>query len=163
MMPQPRLPAGLTSAWLLDCEIFAEAIKPDPELTIWEWADRYRVLSPDISAEPGPWRTDRVPHAREIMEVLSPMHPAQEVTFVAGTQVVKTEIGNNFLGFIIDWAPGPTMMVLPTSNTGKRSSKTRIARMIESAPRLRAKISESSRDNSNSALMKDFQIGRAHV
>jgi hypothetical protein len=78
--------------------------------------------------------------------VLSPSDPTQEVTFVAGTQVAKTEIGNNFIGFIIDWAPGPAMMVLPTSNTGKRSSRTRLAKMIESTPRLREKISDSSRD-----------------
>lgn len=159
MMPQPRLPEGLPSAWLLDCRIFAEAIRPDPDLTVCQWADEYRVLSPEISSEPGPWRTGRVPHTREIMEELSPTSPVQEVTLVAGTQVAKTEIGNNFLGFIIDWAPGPAMMVLPTSNTGKRSSKTRLARMIDSTPRLRSKISERSRDGSNSTMMKDFPGG----
>ena len=124
MMPAPRLPEGLPSAWLLDCEIFAEAIRPDPELTISEWADARRVLSPETSSEPGPWRTDRVPYAREIMDVLSPSDPTQEVTFVAGTQIAKTEIGNNFIGFIIDHAPGPAMMVYPTSNTGKRTIST---------------------------------------
>ena len=154
-----RLPEGLQSAWRLDCEIFADAIKPDPDLTIAEWADANRVLSRETSAEPGPWRTDRVPYAREIMEVLSPSDPVQEVTFVAGTQVAKTEIGNNFIGFIIDWAPGPAMMVYPTSNTGKRSSKTRLAKMIESTPRLREKITENSRDKSNSASLKQFPGG----
>lgn len=157
--PVPPLPKGLLSAWLLDCRVFAEAIRPEPDLTIAEWAERHRVLSPEISAEPGPWRTDRVPYSREIMESLSPNDPTSEVTLVAGTQVSKTEIGNNFLGFIIDWAPGPTMMVLPTSNTGKRSSKTRLARMIDSSPRLRSKISDRARDKSNSATMKDFPGG----
>jgi phage terminase large subunit GpA-like protein len=155
----PRLPDQLGDAWRLDCLAFAAAIRPDPDLTIWEWADRHRVLSPEISAEPGPWRTGRVPYAREIMEALSPSHPAQEVTFVAGRQVCKTEIGNNFLGYIIDWAPGPAMMVLPTSNTGKRSSKTRLARMIDSSPRLREKIVQNSRDSANSVGMKDFPGG----
>ena len=100
-MHAPNLPGGLPSAWLLDCEVFAESIEPDPELTIAEWADAHRVLSRETSAEPGPWRTDRVPYSREIMEALSPSDPCQEVTFVAGTQVAKTEIGNNFIGFII--------------------------------------------------------------
>lgn len=159
MMPAPRLPEGLPSAWLLDCEVFAEAIKPDPKLTISQWADAHRVLSAETSAEPGPWRTDRVPHAREIMDVLSPSDPTQEVDFVAGTQVAKTEIGNNFIGFIIDWAPGPAMMVYPTSNTGKRSSKTRLAKMVEATPRLRAKVSERSRDKSNSQSLKEFPGG----
>src|SRR4051812_21378082 len=159
MMHTPKLPKGLPSAWLLDCEIFAEAIRPDRDLTITQWAEAHRVLSPEASAEPGPWRTERVPHAGEIMDVLSPVDPTQEVTFVAGTQVAKTEIGNNFVGYIIDWAPGPAMMVYPTSNTGKRSSRTRLAQMIDATPRLRAKISEGSRDKSNSASLKEFPGG----
>lgn len=126
---------------------------------MWEWADRYRVLSSDITAEPGPWCTDRVPATREIMQVLSPSDPTQEVTFVAGNQNGKTETGNNFVGFVIDQAPGPMMMVMPTSNTGKRSSRMRLARMIEATPRLREKISDRSRDNANSMTMKDFPGG----
>ena len=124
-----------------------------------QWADRHRVLSSDISAEPGPWRTDRVPYTREIMDVLSPSDPCQEATFVAGTQVAKTETGNNFLGFVMDWAPGPAMVVLPTSNTAKRSSKTRLSRMIDSTPSLRRKVSERQRDGSNSSTLKDFPGG----
>lgn len=149
----------MRSLWLLDCEVFAEAIKPDPELTIDEWADAHRVLSPESSAEPGPWRTERVPHTREIMRVLSPSDPATEVTFVAGTQVAKTETGNNFIGYVMDVAGGAAMMVYPTSNTGKRSSKTRLAKMIESTPRLRAKVSDKARDKSNSATLKEYPGG----
>jgi phage terminase large subunit GpA-like protein len=153
------MPKGMQNAWQLDCEVFAEAIRPDPALTVAEWADAYRVLSSETSSEPGRWRTERVPYAREIMEALSPSAPFHEVTFVAGTQVGKTEIGNNFIGYIIDWSPGPAMMVYPTSNTGKRSSKTRLAKMIESTARLRAKISDASRDASNSASLKQFPGG----
>lgn len=159
MNPAPQLPEGLPSAWQLDCEIFAEAIRPDPELTITEWADARRILSAESSAEPGQWKTARVPHAREIMDVLSPKDPTQEITFVAGTQVAKTEIGNNFIGFIIDVAPGPAMMVYPTSGTGKRSSKTRIALMIEAMPGLRSKVSDKQRDSANSTTLKQFPGG----
>lgn len=150
---------AVKSAQELDAEIFAEAIRPDPDLTVTEWAERYRILSSESSAEPGPWRTDRVPYAREIMDALSISDPTQEVTFVAGTQVGKTEIGNNFIGYIVDWAPGPVMMVYPTSNTGKRSSRTRLAKMIDATPRLRAKISDRRRDRSNSASLKEFPGG----
>jgi len=154
-----KLPEGLPSAWRLDCITFAEAIAPDPDRTIDQWADEKRILPSETSAEPGPWRTSRVPHTREIMQSLSPIDPCQEVTFVAGTQVAKTEVGNNFIGFVMDEAPGPAMMVLPTSNTGKRSSRTRLAKMIESTPSLRAKISDSSRDKANSVTMKEFPGG----
>jgi phage terminase large subunit GpA-like protein len=157
--PGTNPPAGLRSAWQLDCDIFAEAIRPDPDLTISEWADAHRILSPESSAEHGPWRTERVPYTREIMDALSPTDATTEVTFVAGTQVAKTETGNNFIGYIIDVAPGPAMMVYPTSNTGKRTSKTRLAKMIEAMPGLRGKISDKQRDSANSASLKQFPGG----
>jgi len=157
-MPAPKLPEGLKSAWLLDCEAFAEAIAPDAELTVSQWADANRVLG-ELSAEPGPWRTDRVPYAREIMDALSASDLTQEVVLMKGTQVAGTEIGNNWIGYIVDVAPGPAMMVMPTSNTGKRSSRTRLAKMIEATPNLKAKISDASRDKSNTASLKEFPGG----
>ena len=36
--------------------------KPKPKLLVSEWADRNRILSPDASAEPGKWYTDRTPY-----------------------------------------------------------------------------------------------------
>ena len=153
-----QLPKGIRSAWQLEAEVFAEAVAPDADLTVSVWADSNRVLS-EMSAEPGPWRTSRVPYTREIMDALSVSDPCQEVVFMKGTQVAGTETGNNWIGFIVDVAPGPAMMVMPTSNTGKRSSKTRLAKMIESTPALRSKISERSRDKSNSTTLKEFPGG----
>src|SRR5574341_166736 len=163
MMPRPSLPLWLKeklpSAWQLDCETFAAAIRPDPKRTISEWADAKRILTPDTSKEPGPWRTARVPHTKAIMDALSPSESCTEVTWVAGTQVGKTEVGNNFVGAVIDEFPAPMMMVLPTSNTAKRSATTRLARMIEAMFCLRSKISDSSRDSANSATLKQFPGG----
>lgn len=36
-----------------------QRLRPPPKLTVSEWADEYRYLSPESSAEPGKWRTDR--------------------------------------------------------------------------------------------------------
>jgi phage terminase large subunit GpA-like protein len=41
---------------------WSDGLKPDPLLTVSEWADRYRVLSQRASSEPGRWRTDRTPY-----------------------------------------------------------------------------------------------------
>jgi len=49
-----------------------DGLKPDPLLTVSEWADRYRVLSQRASSEPGRWRTERTPYLKEIMDCLSP-------------------------------------------------------------------------------------------
>jgi phage terminase large subunit GpA-like protein len=92
---------------------FAERIRPKPVLSVSEWADQHRVLSTKASSEPGPWRTSRVPYAREIMDALSVNSVAEEVIFVASVQVTKTEILLNFIGYNIDYNPSPSMVVLP--------------------------------------------------
>lgn len=45
-------------------------LKPPPELTLSQWADRYRMLSAESSAEPGRWHTDKAPYQREIMDAM---------------------------------------------------------------------------------------------
>src|ERR1017187_5742071 len=81
----------------------AEGARPDPLLTVSEWADSYRTLSQRASAEPGPWRTDRTPYLREIMDCLSPSSPIETVVLMKGAQIGGTECGNNWIGY----RPGP--------------------------------------------------------
>ena len=103
----------------------------DERLTVSAWADKHRYLSTTASAEAGPWRTSRVPYAREIMDVLSTRHPAQRVVFMKPSQIAGTEIGLNWCGYVIHKAPGPMIMVLPDERMAERNSKTRIQPMID--------------------------------
>lgn len=141
-------------------DAYATAVRPDRDYTVSEWADEHRVLSPVASSEPGRWRTERTPYLREIMDALSPSHPAQEVDFVKGTQIGGSEAGYNWLGAIIDLWPSSAMLVMPTTDTGKRISKQRITPMIQQCPRLADKVADSrSRDSGNTVLMKEFPAG----
>ena len=63
-----------------------DGLKPDPLLTVSEWADRYRVLSQRGSSEPGRWRTERTPYLKEIMDCLSPSSPVQRVALMNGSR-----------------------------------------------------------------------------
>lgn len=135
-------------------------ICPDPNLTVSEWADAHRKLSSRASAEPGQYRTARTPYLREIMDALSPSHPAQRVTFMKAAQVGATEAGNNWIGFVIHHAPGPMLAVLPTVEMAKRSSRGRIDPLIEDSPALKERVSPArSRDAGNSMLSKEFPGG----
>lgn len=139
---------------------FFDGLKPEPRLTVSQWADRYRYLAPTSSAEPGQYRTDRTPYLREIQDMLSATNPVQEVVFMAGAQVGKTESAFNWLGYIIDVAPAPTLLVQPTEAMAKRNSKMRLDPMIEATPRLREKVKPArSRDSGNTTLQKDFPGG----
>jgi len=116
---------------------FADGLRPDPLETVTEWADGHRVLSRVSAGEPGQWRTERTPYLREIMDCLSPASPIETVVFEKAAQIGGTEILLNFLGFIFHRSPGPTLLVLPTTELAQRFSKQRLASLIETTPELR--------------------------
>ena len=135
-------------------------MRPDADLTVSEWADAHRWLSSRASAEPGRYRTARSPYLREIMDALSPSHPAQRISFMKAAQVGATEAGNNWIGFVIHHAPGPMLAVLPTVEMAKRTSRGRIDPLIEDSPALKERVSPArSRDAGNSMLSKEFPGG----
>lgn len=141
-------------------DAFCAGLRPDPVLTVSAWADAHRILPQRASAEPGHWRTDRTPYLREIMDRLSPSDPIQIVVFMKGAQIGGTEAANNALGFWIDNAPGPAMMVQPTVELAKRTSKQRVAPMIADCPRLAGKVKDArSRDSGNTILAKEYPGG----
>ena len=61
----------------LVAQLLREYLRPRESMSVDQWADRYRVLAGETSAEPGPWRTDRTPYLREIMDSLSPSSPGR--------------------------------------------------------------------------------------
>ena len=116
---------------------FDQGLRPDPLLTVSEWADRHRRLSGKASSEPGPWRTGRTPYLREIMDCLSPASKVERVVVMKGAQIGLSECGNNWIGYVIHHAPGPMLAVLPTVEMAKRNSKQRIDPLIEESAALR--------------------------
>ena len=132
---------------------------PRAELTTSEWADLYRVLTTVTSAEPGPWRTDRAPYQREIMDSINDPD-VEEVAIMASAQVGKTEFLLNFIGYHIDYDPCPILYLLPTDKLIKTFSKNRLQVMIDASPQLRGKVSDiKSRDSSNTINEKSFPGG----
>jgi phage terminase large subunit GpA-like protein len=140
--------------------VWRNGMRPDPDLTVSQWADAHRKLSSRASAEPGQYRTSRTPYLRAIMDALSPNHPAQRISFMKAAQVGATEAGNNWIGFVIHHAPGPMLAVLPTVEMAKRTSRGRIDPLIEDSPALKERVQPArSRDAGNSMLSKEFPGG----
>jgi phage terminase large subunit GpA-like protein len=139
---------------------WGNGLRPDPDLTVSEWADRHRMLSGRASAEPGRYRTVRTPYMREIMDRLSPGDAMQRVVFMKAAQVGATEAGNNWIGFAIHQAPGPMLAVQPTVELAKRNSRQRIDPLIDESPELRERVKPArSRDAGNTMLSKEFAGG----
>jgi len=150
----------MKSAERVYAESFAEGIRPEPLLMVSEWSDEYRRLSAKAASEPGPWRTSRTPYLKEIMDCLSSSSPVERVVFMAGTQLGKTETGNNWIGYVIHHAPGPMMAVQTTVEMANRLSKQRNDGLKEERPVLRERIKPArSRDSGNTVQSKEFPGG----
>jgi phage terminase large subunit GpA-like protein len=139
---------------------WASGLRPEPDILVSEWADAHRVLPQKSSAEPGQWRTSRTPYLREIMDAMSATSDVEEVVVIKAAQVGGSEAILNVLGYIIDHAPGPVLLVQPTVELGKRFSRQRVEPLIDATPRLVGKVSEHrSRDARSSMLSKEFMGG----
>lgn len=132
---------------------------PEP-ITLSDWADRYRKLPKEGSSESGDWYTSRMPFLREIMDCLHRESTIREITIKKSTQVGGTEIGINWLGYIIHHAPASVMYVLPTIDTARKFSEQRLTPAINLMPVLQERIPPArSRDSGNTVLMKKFPGG----
>lgn len=138
----------------------AEGLRPEPALTVSAWADRHRILPQQSSAEPGPWRTDRTPYLREIMDCMSASSPIEEVVLMKGGQIGGSEAILNVIGYAIDHAPGPLLAVQPTVELAKRFSRQRLTPLIDFTPRLMGKVAVArSRAGANTLTAKEFRGG----
>jgi phage terminase large subunit GpA-like protein len=132
---------------------------PPPKLTISEWADNYRQLSSESSAEAGKWSTRRAEYQRGMMDAVSDPN-VETIVLMTAAQIGKTELINNVVGFHIHQDPAPMLVVQPTLEMAQTWSKDRLAPAIRDTPVLSAKIANPrSRDSGNTTLHKVFAGG----
>lgn len=145
---------------------FAKAFssyKPPENLTVSQWAERYRVLSRESSAEAGPWRNDRTPYMVEPMDAFTDPR-VRRVTVVACSQVGKSELVLNCIGYAIDQDPGSMLYIQPNIEDAKKFSRKRIAPMVRDCPTLRRKVAEAKgRDSANTVSEKSFPGGSLSI
>lgn len=137
----------------------ARVVAPPPKLTVSEWADEYRKLSSEASAEPGQWRTERAPYQREIMDALND-DETETVVVMSSAQVGKTEVELNAIGYFMHQDPSPIMVVQPTLEMAQAFSKDRLAPMCRDSPELKKRMAGTkARDSGNTMLHKTFPGG----
>jgi phage terminase large subunit GpA-like protein len=79
-------------------------------------------MLPETASEPGPWRTDRTPYLRDVMDALSASSPVERVVFMKGAQFRATEAGLNWVGYVVSNAPGLMLYVMPTTDSAAATS-----------------------------------------
>jgi len=137
----------------------ARAFAPPPDLTISQWADAERALSPESSASPGKWRTDRAEYLRGIMDAVSDPE-VEEVDVEGCSQFGKTEVLLNIIGFYMQHDPAPMLLVQPTLSVSESFSKDRFSPMIRDTRSISMLIEDPrTRDSGNTILHKQFPGG----
>lgn len=134
-------------------------LAPPPRLTISQWADNYRRLSSEASAEPGQWRTDRAPYQREIMDAINET-VVETVVVMSSAQIGKTELLLNVIGYFMDYDSAPILSLQPTLEMAEAFSKDRLAPMLRDTPALKDKVGDAkARNSGNTLLHKTFSGG----
>ena len=136
-----------------------ETLKPPPDLTLSQWADKHRRLSSEASAEPGKWRTDKCPYQREIMDAITNIN-IKKVVVMSAAQVGKTDaMILNPIGYYVHYEPAPIMVIQPTIKLAEGFSKERLSPMIRDTPVLTERINDGSRSSGNTIEQKVFPGG----
>ncbi len=143
-------------------EIVAETMAlfaPPPRHTVLSWANEVRELARGSTAEPGKYRSDRLPYQGEPQESLTDP-TSTGVVLQWARQLGKTTIIENLCGFTIDCDPANIFVKYPTREKTADFSKTKFWPMVKATPALRAKIKpHRMRDSGNTIYSKQFPGG----
>ncbi len=121
---------------------------PPADVSVAEWADENRFLSPEANVGRVKWRTR--PYQREPMETCWDPKVRDTVLIWASQVAGKSEIGLNLIGAQIDLDPGPIMVMAETVEKAAAYSQDRFDPMVRDTPALVGKIADrKSRDSGN--------------
>lgn len=126
-------------------------LRPPEDISVSEWAEKYRVLDSKSSAMPGPWRNDKTPYLVGVMDEFCNFD-TEEIILAKASQLGGTESLFNMLGWIIQQDPSPAMVVYPTDTLGESISTNRLQPMF----RLSEPLKERWRENDSTKLELQF-------
>jgi len=125
-----------------------EVLDVRDRLTCSQWAQERRVLSRKTTDLDGRWSHDYTPFLVQIMDWLS-APGCRQVTLMKCSQAGGTECALNFLGWAIDEAPAPFLMVMPREDDVVRRVNTRVRPMFEATPSLLGHLADGRLDGLN--------------
>ncbi|WP_312488315.1 phage terminase large subunit family protein [Massilia timonae] len=155
---------GLTPAASILRPAIARGLLPDPNMTVDAWADQHMIIPKESGAnESGKYRTERTPHAREVMRALSDNHPCKIVALMGASQMLKTQVGLNWFCCSVHQSPANFLWILPTGKLAKRTS-ARVSKTIAAVQPVRERVAAPrARDAVNTLDTKEYIGGSLHI
>lgn len=138
-------------------------LKPRPPLTYGEWAERYRILSTEESADYGgrPFSLDNTPALKGLLHALSQdnvrlvvAQKSAQIGYTAG--VVCTVIA-----YHVHWRPCVQVIMFPREQSAKDFDAEKFSPMVRATRVLTRRIDLKSRKAGNSATRKHYAGGLA--
>ena len=117
---------------------FFSSLRPAAFMRLDEWADANRIV-PYKPIE-GKWNTDVTPYLREIMRELSPQSLTQEIVLKKAAQIGGTEVGYNWIYYIIAHGLGSVISCLPTDDLSNKMLSQKFEPTVDAMPSLKSKI-----------------------
>lgn len=133
-----------------------ELLKPPEELTVSEWAGKYRFLDERSSSMPGKWKNEMTPYLVGIMDEFN-NYQTEKIVFCKCTQLGGTEALNNMICFSVAQDPAPMMIVYPTSELADSVVEQRIKPMLKASKETKKHFKER---NSNK---KELQFDNMYI
>lgn len=118
------------------------ALEKPEELTVSQWAEKYRVLD-DSSNISGRWSNGITPYLAGIMDAFNDPY-IREIYFCKATQVGGTEALINILCYLIMESPAPAMIVYPSDDLAKDISNDKLKPAFRLIPQIQKLFHESS-------------------
>jgi phage terminase large subunit GpA-like protein len=117
-------------------------LRPPENITVSEWAEKYRILDSKSSAMPGPWTNSKTPYLTGVMDEFSNFE-TEEIILAKASQLGGTEALFNMMGWIVQQDPSPTMVVYPSDVLGESISTNRLQPMFRLSPPLKERWKEN--------------------
>lgn len=133
----------------------AATMRPPPPPDITRWCEE-NIVFDDRSPMPGPFRIEKFPFLRDIHDVLSPEHPAREVTVRGSAQFGKTvSVLQPTLAAWHEYGPLDSLVVHPTTSAAVEWVNNKWLPMRRQAPGLRAIFGDGRGENRDSMMNQE--------
>ncbi len=116
---------------------FASGLRPPERMSVSEWAVRYRKFPADAEYSGG-WQHETAPYLVEIMDCVSPHHPAREVSILKCAQSGGSAAAEILIGYVADISPANMLYVQATVRAGTDWARDKLWPMIRATARLGA-------------------------
>ena len=136
---------------------FFRSLYPRERWSPSEWAERERILSPEESSEPGPYRFDRTPYWRFVCDLIA--RPGiEEIVCLKGAQIGWSEACRNIVGYWTDMRPDQCMILMPDRASAQAFREERIEPLMKYTPAIRRYVSQRAWDTKKTVIRFENQM-----